>query len=150
MKFYLAGPMTGVPQFNYPLFDKVSAQLRAMGLEIVSPAELDDPETRKQALASPDGKLQDGRLNGQTWGDMLARDIKLIADGGIDGIVVLPDWEFSRGARMEVFTAINLGKPVYFLLDDKILRYPYWVLINVLRSRIVPLPGSSKHAIANR
>lgn len=118
MKLYLAGPMTNCAQFNYPLFDKVGAELRARGFEIVSPSELDDPATRKQALASADGRMPTGQLGGQTWGDFLARDLKLIADGGIDGVVVLPNWEWSRGARQEVFTALNLGKPVYQVVAD--------------------------------
>ncbi len=42
IKWYLAGPMTGIPQFNYPLFDSVSAELRASGYDITSPAEMDD------------------------------------------------------------------------------------------------------------
>ena len=28
MKYYIAGPMTGVPQFNIPLFDKLPALFR--------------------------------------------------------------------------------------------------------------------------
>lgn len=115
MKLYLCGPMTHRPRFNYPLFDKVGAELRAMGFEVISPSEIDDPATRAKAIASPDGAPGSGAANGETWGDFLARDLKLIADGGVDGIVVLPEWEKSRGARQEVFTALNLGIPVYTL-----------------------------------
>ncbi|KKL43628.1 hypothetical protein LCGC14_2366920, partial [marine sediment metagenome] len=31
LKYYLAGPMSGYPQFNIPLFDQVTAVLRADG-----------------------------------------------------------------------------------------------------------------------
>jgi hypothetical protein len=55
-RWYLAGPMTGIPAFNFPAFDLAAADLRAQGIDIVSPAELDDPETRRLNMASPDGR----------------------------------------------------------------------------------------------
>lgn len=96
--------MTGIAQFNFPKFDAAAADLRERGYDIVSPAELDDPQTRQLSLASEDGRPQ-GKLNGQTWADFLARDVKLIGDG-IDGIILLPDWWKSRGARLESFVGL--------------------------------------------
>jgi hypothetical protein len=114
VKVYLAGPMTGIPQFNFPAFDAAAAELRAFGYEVVSPAEMDDPETRAAAMASPDGAPGSGSSNGETWGDFLARDVKLIADDGIKAIYVLPGWSASRGARLETFVGAALcGLPVF-------------------------------------
>jgi hypothetical protein len=111
---YVCGPMTGIPQFNFPLFDSVTATLRSLGFTVTSPSELDDPETRAAALASPDGAPGSGTASDETWGDFLSRDVKLIADGGIQAIVVLEGWEKSRGARLETFCANALcGLPVY-------------------------------------
>lgn len=104
MKVYVAGPMTGIPQFNFPAFDAAANDLRAVGHDVHSPAEMDDPATRAEAMASPDGAPGSGSANGETWGDFLARDVKLIADGGIETIFVLPGWQKSRGARQETFT----------------------------------------------
>jgi hypothetical protein len=112
MKYYIAGPMTGIPQFNYPLFDKVAEHLKKEGYDVVSPAEMDSPETRAVAMASPDGRLSSGVCNGETWGDFLSRDVKLIADS-IDAIVLLPRWFKSRGARLECFVAMNKNIPAY-------------------------------------
>jgi hypothetical protein len=36
--------MTGIAQFNFPAFDAAAAELRDQGYEIISPAELDDPQ----------------------------------------------------------------------------------------------------------
>ena len=112
--------MTGLPQFNFPAFDAASAELRAEGFDVISPAELDSPEHRAAAMASPDGNpTAYNSQTGETWGDLLARDVKLIADGGIEMVFVLPGWQRSRGARLETFVARALhGLPV-LRLDGK-------------------------------
>lgn len=114
MRLYVAGPMTGLPQFNFPAFDVAAKALREAGHEVTSPAELDDPEDRAAALASPDGHMHGGHHMNKTWGDFLSRDVKLLADGGLQGVVVLPGWDKSRGARLETFVANAMcGLPVF-------------------------------------
>src|ERR1051325_9395844 len=113
MKVYTAGPMTGYPQFNFPAFDCAAQSLRIAGFDVVSPAELDDPADREHALKSPDGAP--GTEGSHTWGELLARDVKLIADE-VDGVVLLPGWENSKGARLEAFIARLVGKPVFYNL----------------------------------
>ncbi len=104
-RWYLAGPMSGYPQFNFPMFDAVAKGLRSLGFDVISPAELDDPQTRLEALASSDGNPIG--VHG-TWGDFLARDVKIVADQ-VQGIILLPHWEKSRGARLEAFVGILCG-----------------------------------------
>jgi hypothetical protein len=79
--------MSGLPKHNFPAFDAAAADLRARGFDVVSPAELDDPVRRAETLAS-DGAHEDLSM---TWGELLARDVRLIADDGIEAIVVLAD-----------------------------------------------------------
>jgi hypothetical protein len=105
---YLAGPMTGIPQFNFPKFDRIAKELREAGFNVISPAEMDDPETRAWAMASTDGAIGSGSSKGETWGDFLSRDVKIVADK-VEGVVCMDGWEKSRGARLEVFVA-NLCK----------------------------------------
>lgn len=112
---YLAGPMSGIPQMNFPAFDAAAKALRERGYKVRSPAELDSPEERAAALASVDGSLKDSDV-GTTWGTLLSRDMKIIADEGVEAVVVLPGWEKSRGARLETFVAR--------LCDLSILQYP--------------------------
>lgn len=114
MKGYLGNKMTDVPQFNYPWFDRTAAMLREQGHEVQSPAEMDDPETRAAAMASPDGAPGTGVSNGETWGDFLARDVKLLADGGLDVMWVGPQWRDSKGTRLETFIAHLVGLPILY------------------------------------
>jgi hypothetical protein len=113
MRIYLAGPMSGYPAFNIPAFDRVAALLRGHRHDVVSPAELDGPETRQHLMRSKTGASED-LPDGETWGFYLARDIQLLADDGIKAVVVLPGWEKSRGARLETFVASAiLGLPIF-------------------------------------
>jgi hypothetical protein len=111
VRVYLAGPMTGYPSFNFPAFDALARDLRLVvaapgvkAYDVVTPSEM---EERDYAMASPDGAPD------QKWGHYLSRDLRIIADDGIEGIVVLPDWEKSRGARVETFIAFVLGLPIF-------------------------------------
>lgn len=108
---YIAGPMTGYPQFNFPAFREAATILRSLGYQVTSPAEEDSVEVQHESEKSTTGQLDAaGKIGGQTWGDLLARDVKLIADGGIDALALLPGWENSRGARLEVFVAMLCGR----------------------------------------
>lgn len=109
--------MTNYPAFNYQAFDAAAKQLRAAGHEIVSPAELDEPHIRKAILKSKDGNLAAlQEATGESFADFLSRDVKIVADPETEAVIVLPGWEHSRGATLEVYVAGELGKPI--------LRYP--------------------------
>ena len=104
--FYLAGPMSGYPKFNFPAFHAAAKALREHGgWQIMSPAEMDaESGVAKKAMQSESGNLADAGIK-ETWGDFLARDVKIIADC-VDGIIFLPGWQRSRGARLEAFVGL--------------------------------------------
>lgn len=121
--YYLGGPMTGYPQFNFPEFFRVGKLLREDGMAIVSPAELDDKAALDAALASPDGKEE--KTAGKGWEDYLARDVVIVALPRCEGGIFLPGWEDSKGANLEATVLEALGKAVFALDeqgDDRILR----------------------------
>jgi hypothetical protein len=123
---YIGGPMTNIPKFNFPAFDEAAKQLRKEGFEVWSPAEMDDKETRRMAMKSPDGAPGSGSSKGETWGDFLARDVKIVADK-VDAVVVIPGWHKSKGARLETFIAFVCNKPIYYYTTRK--RVPMRTLV---------------------
>ena len=116
--FYLAGPMSGYPKFNFPAFHAAAEALREKGFEIISPAEMDaESDVAEKAMQSESGNLVDAGIK-QTWGDLLGRDVKLIADGGLAGIIFLPGWHRSRGARLEAYVGVLCDLEFYAYTTD--------------------------------
>lgn len=106
--------MTSLPGFGFLHFDAVAAELRARGVDVVTPSELDRPATRKAALASVDGDPEAYyRATGESRGKLLGRDVRIVIDD-VDSVIVLPGWRRSVGARLETFTAWLHGKPVLY------------------------------------
>jgi Domain of unknown function (DUF4406) len=102
--WYLCGPMSGIEFCNMPLFDSATAHLRAQGFKIISPGELDSPDVRAEALAS-----REGIIHSESWGSLLGRDVAIVADK-VGGLILLPGFDRSRGARLEVFVGILCNK----------------------------------------
>lgn len=90
---YLAGPMTGLPDLNFPAFHAVAAEYRAQGLEVINPAEIN-----AGALGS--------------WEDCMRKDIAELVK--CDSIILLPGWEKSTGATLERHIAVKLGMTVHY------------------------------------
>lgn len=114
--FYLAGPMTGIPQYNFPAFDRAAAALRKKGYRIQSPAELDSPEERVRAMASADGSPGD---YGNNWRWPLRRDADIVMNDDCIGVICIEGWEASRGAKLETYIAEAFDKPIYRVDLDK-------------------------------
>jgi Domain of unknown function (DUF4406) len=108
-KVYLAGPMRGIPEFNFPAFAAATAQLRALGYEVFSPAEKDIEKHGADINKSATGNLDDIKATGFNLRKTLLLDLTWIAENA-DAVVVLPGWENSKGANAEVALAraINL------------------------------------------
>jgi NTP pyrophosphatase (non-canonical NTP hydrolase) len=116
MKLYLAGPMTGYPNFNFPAFHAAAAKLRAEGNEVFNPAERDLVRDGKDwGNEVPSGDAVELASKGFSKRVALADDLAYIC-GEADGVALLPGWEKSTGATAERATAIALGLDVIELL----------------------------------
>ena len=113
MKIYIAGPMTGIPDFNYHAFFEMEHELKQLGHQPENPAR-HDGATAVEAIAAA-GSLD---APAHSWSWYLKRDIpKLVAS---DAVVLLPGWQHSRGASLEVHIAQELGLPLFIFRDGKL------------------------------
>lgn len=87
-RIYLAGPMTGYPELNFPLFHSETARLRALGLDVVNPAEINADQAAE-------------------WSACMRADIAQLVT--CDAVALLPGWRDSRGATLERDIAHRLG-----------------------------------------
>lgn len=96
MRLYIAGPMSGIKDLNFPAFHAVAEKLRQDGHDVVNLAEIN---------AGP----------GAAWADCMRADIAQLVT--CDGIVRLPGWDTSRGATLENHIACTLGLSSYDWLN---------------------------------
>lgn len=90
-RVYIAGPMTGLPDFNYPAFHRAADLLRTKGGEVENPAD---------NLPPPCGSWK---------GYMLLGIAQLIT---CDTVALLPGWSASKGAQIEHQLARDLDLQV--------------------------------------
>lgn len=93
MKLYLAGPMTGYPDWNFPAFHIITKRLRDAGHEVLNPAENDG-----------------GDASAGDWAYFMRQDLGHVC--AVEAVAVLHGWERSRGAALEVTVAHALGLPI--------------------------------------
>jgi hypothetical protein len=105
-KLYLAGPMSGIQDFNFPAFDAAAAQLREAGYTVFNPAE-NDRENGFDATGMS-GDPAEAYNKGFRLRTALKQDLSWICDHA-DGIAVLPGWQFSKGVYAERALARALG-----------------------------------------
>jgi Domain of unknown function (DUF4406) len=114
MKVYIAGPMTGYPKWNFPAFFEAEAQLEALGYEVINPAH-NDGATVQEALESAGPVESPNNL----WSDYMKRDLPHVLN--VDMICLLPGWQNSKGASLEVTVAKAIGLPLMVLKDGKLI-----------------------------
>lgn len=107
-QIYIAGPMSGIPEWNYPAFAKAAKDLRAEGWHVWSPAEKDQ-ETFSDPEAQKDGDTAKAISNGTfNYKEAYLWDMDKVITG--DGIFMLKGWEQSPGARGEHAAAVFCAK----------------------------------------
>ena len=118
MKLYLAGPMRGIPEFNFPAFHTAAKKLRDEGHIVFNPAERDNEkhgtDISKGNATGDEG--QAAKEHGFSLRDALADDLWWICKEA-EGIAVLSGWTRSKGAQAEIATAFALGLHLIYLQE---------------------------------
>ncbi len=118
-RVYIAGPMTGIPHYNFPAFFEAENTLSSWGFEPVNPANKDVTdypdieEWPEYATGTPSTKFSLAKA--MHW------DITQILE--CDGIVLLPGWEASKGANIELTVAKACGKEIWVYRGDHLSKY---------------------------
>ena len=114
MKLYIAGPMTGYKEWNFPAFFKAEEELKLLGVDVINPAHNDGP-TLEEAMESA-GTPERPNHN---WAWYMRRDLPHVME--CDAICVLEGWRESKGARLEVHVAKALGMPIMVLRNGELI-----------------------------
>jgi hypothetical protein len=100
MRVYLAGPMTGLPHFNWDAFNAEATRLRSLGYEVENPAEGHETQDK-------------------SWLYYMRKAITQMLR--CDMVGLLPGWEKSKGASIEANLAFDIGLhvlPVELITED--------------------------------
>jgi hypothetical protein len=105
-KIYIAGPMTGLPQFNFPAFRTAARLIGCAGETPINPAEMCSAAGFREWMY-PTGDPVAAWKDGFNLRAAARRDLLVLTE--CDAIYMLPGWEDSAGARAEKAVADWLG-----------------------------------------
>lgn len=97
MLIYLSGAMTGIKDYNFPLFNEYAKRLRNRGFSVINAAELSVHEDWE-------------------WSDYMKRALREMMCA--TAIALIPGYCQSKGAQLELYLAGVLGIPIYDLAKD--------------------------------
>lgn len=119
MKTYISGPIAGAPGLSreekLARFDRAELVLREMGHDPLNPLSVEGCSTR----SCTGGQMVDGHFR-HAWDCWLRYDLIAMLQE-CDSIAVLPEWEISKGARLEYATALELDWPVIDLTRNAVV-----------------------------
>jgi len=110
---FISGPMTDIPEHNYPEFARVEEALQSMGWEVVNPVKFNQ-------------EYDHGDVEGWDWLATHPLDLRECfqkewdAVRRCDAIFLLDGWQDSRGARAEVAEALKHNKEIHLQSEEQI------------------------------
>lgn len=103
---YIAGPMSGLPDFNFPKFNSVAATLRFGGWTVYNPADKEGETLSEKARVNGD-HIQ-AQKDGFNFREVFLWDVDKVIKS--DAIYMLKGWENSPGARAEHAIAVAMQR----------------------------------------
>ena len=99
MKYYICGPMSNLPNLNFAAFEEATKRLRSLGHEVWSPHEHPAAGFDESNWSVPDGYRAGMKL-----------DLPAVLDS--EAVAVLHGWQASKGAALELQTAMLCNIPI--------------------------------------
>ena len=119
MRIYIANKMSGIPEYNFPWFDRARDYINSLGHEAISPADCDRAEGFDGTGEVPANMSME---------ECLRRDFKILVDGQTEAIAFGPLWTDSRGARAERTVGQYTGLSFYRVDPDNDIFYKEFVI----------------------
>lgn len=116
-KIYIAGPMSGLPEFNFPAFFNAEYILKRKGWTVFNPASKEQ-EKELDAEAFETGDNVKAIAAGFNFRECYLWDVARVIEA--DAIYMLSGWEASPGARGEHAVAVAMKKhyPEYQIIYE--------------------------------
>jgi hypothetical protein len=111
---YVAGPMRGLPEFNFPAFFAAADEWRKKGYRVFNPAQKDvDTHGKEMFSQNKTGDERAATTEGFSLRDALTWDTNVICQECV-AIYMLKGWEKSAGANAEWALAKALGLEIHY------------------------------------
>lgn len=101
MRIYIAGPINGYEDLNKQSFELAKLMLQEMGFEPVSPLDIGPLPSPHVCRGEPTSHSE------HNYGCYMIPDLKALLD--CDGYTLLPNWDRSKGAKVEYIVAQICG-----------------------------------------
>lgn len=106
-KIYIAGPMSGYPEFNFPAFYEAETFWTECGYEVFNPANKEqEKELDAEAFKTGDAKLVVAK--GFDFRECYLWDVSKVIEA--DAIYMLKGWQYSPGACGEHAVAVAMKR----------------------------------------
>lgn len=119
LKIYISGPITGIEDLNRGSFAKYEKKFVELGYDVVNPFKLDHSkaeameEVYKKETTNGDDFLTHSRED--IHNEYMKVDLKALIDCDLMGLMNEQEWEFSKGCKMEIRTAVDIGLEIISL-----------------------------------
>ena len=102
-KIFIAGPMRGYPNYNFDKFDRIEKLLKENGIECVNPGRI----SRKFKEVEVNNDIN-------VYNEMVR--LQQEAEKTCNAILLLDGWQWSKGVKLELKTAIE--NDFQFLVEE--------------------------------
>lgn len=108
MRIYISGPISGMKDLNVEEFNSAEQELRVLGHKPINPHDI----ARNLHLS----RGLDMRCANVSWSDYMRPCISALSR--CHAILMLEGWRNSRGARLEIHIARELGIKIFYGIED--------------------------------